>query len=352
MSIPVITSFQAFDATKDFDITFSYKGNQVYGNQIQIYDNALNEKVYDDTVTSFQLKHLITANTLTNGLSYYVILRVFDKNNSYSDFSSSVLFNCFLSPTFSIDITSNQIVENSYLDVNISYNSTDGELLNTWQISLYDSGNVLISITDIIYASVSLTTSVSGLINNNKYYIKATGVTLHGMELSTDLIPFNVQYIRPTMFSQVALTNNSINGDVEIQSYMASIEGAANPSPPTYIDDKEIDLTDSSSYALFNEHYNIEDNFTAEKLIRKINIPSVLDVFSNGSNTITLFVMKGTFSIGAEEQLYFLLNVSNGITNYRVATKPMDLPTSDSQQIYIDIRKKDNLYDIIAQYKT
>jgi hypothetical protein len=326
MSIPVITSFQAFDATKDFDITFSYKGNQVYGNQIQIYDNALNEKVYDDTVTSFQLKHLITANTLTNGLSYYVILRVFDKNNSYSDFSSSVLFNCFLSPTFSIDITSNQIVENSYLDVNISYNSTDGELLNTWQISLYDSGNVLISITDIIYASVSLTTSVSGLINNNKYYIKATGVTLHGMELSTDLIPFNVQYIRPTMFSQVALTNNSINGDVEIQSYMASIEGAANPSPPTYIDDKEIDL--------------------------KINIPSVLDVFSNGSNTITLFVMKGTFSIGAEEQLYFLLNVSNGITNYRVATKPMDLPTSDSQQIYIDIRKKDNLYDIIAQYKT
>ena len=66
MAKPVINKIQPFDATKDYEIILSWMGNRAYANRIFIYDYETNNLVFDDTVSSFSLTHIIPAKTLQN----------------------------------------------------------------------------------------------------------------------------------------------------------------------------------------------------------------------------------------------------------------------------------------------
>ena len=76
---PIVDEIVAFDATVGTTITFTANGgDQVVGNEIYVVTNqssSSEQVVYNDTVTSFNLSHVIPPNAsasavLTNG-NYY-----------------------------------------------------------------------------------------------------------------------------------------------------------------------------------------------------------------------------------------------------------------------------------------
>ena len=57
MAKPYIQKIKPFDADKDFEISLSWTGSRSHANRIIICDYETNAVVFDDTVSSFILKH-------------------------------------------------------------------------------------------------------------------------------------------------------------------------------------------------------------------------------------------------------------------------------------------------------
>ena len=78
MPKPYIQKIKPFDADKDYEVSLSWTGNRSHSNRIIIQDYETNAVVFDDTVSSFSLKHTIPAYTLTNGRKYTIQAQTFD----------------------------------------------------------------------------------------------------------------------------------------------------------------------------------------------------------------------------------------------------------------------------------
>lgn len=61
MPKPYIQKIKPFDADKDYEVSLSWTGNRSHSNRIIIQDYETNAVVFDDTVSSFSLKHTIPA---------------------------------------------------------------------------------------------------------------------------------------------------------------------------------------------------------------------------------------------------------------------------------------------------
>jgi len=352
MALPLIKKIIPFDATSDYDISFSWTGNQVYGNQISIVNNTTSVEVYNNSVTSFQLMHTIPANTLINGIQYTISIRVWDINTTYSEYSSPLLFQCLATPVVAFtNLTANQVIRNSYYNFTFSYTQADGELLNEYQLLLYDSNKNQLATTGTLYTSTSSTLSgtLSGFNDNTQYYVSASYSTVNLIEGTTGLIPFSVDFIAPTNWSKMVLENTN-DGMIKISSNVTLITGKSIPDSPTYIDDTKVDLTASGSKVYFDTDFTIDNDFCLELLGQKFIPYSTILEMSNGTNKIEIKWMKGIFTIGGTEQAYIVLNVYNSYACSRICSTPMDVP-SDSQQIYILIKRINNLYDLKVTLK-
>ena len=96
MSLPIINNFEAFDAAINYDLIYTWDGNQSYGSTLEVYNNSTGILVYSNTVTSFLLKNTIDANSLSNGTTYYAKLKVKFQDGTFSQFSENIVFTCFL----------------------------------------------------------------------------------------------------------------------------------------------------------------------------------------------------------------------------------------------------------------
>ena len=67
---PYIPSIGAFDATKDYILSFDVQdgGDQVVKNEIKITNNVTGVTVYDHTDSSYNYFQTIPANTLSNNI--------------------------------------------------------------------------------------------------------------------------------------------------------------------------------------------------------------------------------------------------------------------------------------------
>ena len=102
---------QSFDASIGTTIKFSWLGNLPVSNTLRIKNNETNEVVYEVTQTTMRLEHTISSgNNLINGVLYNASVKVTDSNNSDSEWSDVLLFYCFTTPTFSINIEQEQII--------------------------------------------------------------------------------------------------------------------------------------------------------------------------------------------------------------------------------------------------
>ena len=109
---PIIGDVAAFDATVGTTITFSAtatEGSQITGNTIKIVTNDPSETtVYTDTVTSYELSHVIPPNTssgLSNGNYYKVAIQTRDAIGNTSVWSDYVPFHCYSTPNLILNVS-------------------------------------------------------------------------------------------------------------------------------------------------------------------------------------------------------------------------------------------------------
>lgn len=272
---PIVNPISAFDATRAHNITFTVIGGaQVVANRLVISNNETGAIVYNKTAITMKLEHTIPANTLTNGGYYNAVVYTIDNANNESVASTAVPFYCYSQPVLTIDnIPATETIENGTYTFTGTYIQQEGEILNSYQYTLYDSNKNVLSKTPLIYYETdsSLSYTFVGMSNDTSYYIELSGETVNGTHITSGVIYFTIRYIQPASFAICDLVNNCDDGYIQVSSNIVAIDGKSNPDPPIYIDDKEVDLRDSDSWVEWDSGFRIQDDFTLRAWGRDFN---------------------------------------------------------------------------------
>lgn len=353
---PTLLPVPAFDATQEYTFTFSVQGStsQIVANRLTIRDQDTNVIVYDEKQETFRYEHTVNAGELTNNTYYNATILVFDAQDNESTDSIPIQFWCYTTPTIEFtNIPASGIVDNASFEFEFEYNQSENEPLNSYIVRLYNSSQVEISSSGLLYATNGTppfigTYTFTGFDNNAVYYVQVTGTTVENTVVSTELNQFTVQYTRPDIFTLIQLTNNCEEGYITVRSNIIIIEGVSNPDPPIFIDNKEVDLTDPDSWVEFNEGFSISDNMLARAWFRSPNEYSTLLRFSNISGqTITVNFMLGYEDIEHTDLLAYLevhVESLNGMSYYIYSN--FVTPLLDTQYYVAYLKRLNNIYQV------
>jgi len=201
MAQPVLYTIPSFDAILGANIPFAYDGDQVFGNELVIIDNETEAQVYDVTMKYWmRLYHTVGVDSgLVNGKYYACKVRVFNKENEPSEWSTWRSFYCFKTPILSFtNLEEGQILQASEFTFQLSYQQEQNEPLNVYNVMLYNANRVLLSKSENLYGSEELKYTIRQLEDGTQYYIRATGNTLNGISVDTGYINFSVKYVVPS----------------------------------------------------------------------------------------------------------------------------------------------------------
>lgn len=291
LKTPVINPFVPINATQINTIKFSYTGsNQVVKNNLVIEDLSGNT-IYNQTQNTFSFTHNLPTNTLTNGNSYRVKIRVADILNTWSNFSDSVIFYALSSPTLLIlSIDGQGKVYNQTVNFQTSYAHPDNEPLQSYQYKLYDNNQNLLTSYQVKYSngSTTLDEEITGLNNNTIYYIEVLVTTVKGQLATTGKIQFVPYYAVPKMASGIRVENIKEQGAVEVYLSAKQItfklydnnNEEISPELVEYVDSSKIDMNRSDYKKLSvgnNENFKIsQGNFVMQLWLE--NIPENQDI--------------------------------------------------------------------------
>lgn len=257
---PILYTIKSFDATTDMIFRFVWEGNQSFGNICVIRDNITNSIVYSQSETTMRLEHNLQANTLVNGTWYNAVIASVDVDGNVSDYSNPIVFCCLSTPILKFtNITNNAVLKNSVYKITMSYSQAENEILESYEISLYDDAQTLIQTSGVVYtADTILDYTLTNLEDNQTYYIRGTCYTVNGMNGSTDFIPISVNYQQPSYYSIITLENVAENGYIKIQSNIRAVDCKVNGTP-IFIDGEYIDLRYTS--LTINEDYVLDSDY-------------------------------------------------------------------------------------------
>ena len=356
LTTPTLLTQVAFDATQPQTFYFNVIGTsaQIVANMLTIRDNTTNEIVYQEKQESFKYEHIVNADELTNGTYYNAVISVFDANDNQSPNSIPIQFWCYTTPVLQFtNIPTNNIITNSSFNFQFSYDQDEDEALNSYALNLYNAAQVQISTSGIQYTNVgtppySGNYTFTGFENNTVYYIQLSGTTVEGTLINTPLQQFSVQYIRPDLFTLVQLINNCEEGYISVTSNIVLIEGASNPDPPIYIDNKEVDLTQTGSWVQWDQGFSITGDMMARAWFRNPNEYSTIAQFSNTSGqSITMNFMLGYENIDSTElQAYVEVYVQSmeGLSYY-IFSNYLNV-IADTSYYVVYLTRKQNIYQV------
>ena len=254
-------------------IKFSWAGNQVKGNRCIIIDGDtmdFSKPIYDNYIESMRLEHqidlrkIITGRQLVNGKQYLAYITVFDSNGTESEMQTvGKQFLCLKTPVFKFSNIKNDgssVVDSSSYEFILEYSQDNFELLDSWQISVYDMTNTLLTTSGAIYTTDDLGHKFSGFTSATKYKIRGIGKTVNGMSLDTGYIEFSVYYDMAAVFSMLELTNLPNSGAILIHSNIISADGKAENEPVEYINGTYVDLT--NNIVRYDEGFELDGNFS------------------------------------------------------------------------------------------
>ena len=349
LTTPILYSINAFDAIQAQTFSFNVLGgSQVVANTLTIKNNATLAVVYSETQTTFKFEHILPANTLTNGTYYQATLTTKDAQGNESNASVPIQFYCYSQPTFEIsNMPSGNVITNSSFAFTVTYNQAQGEILNAYVFNLYSTSGALISTSNTMYnTDTSLPLNISylfsGFEDNASYSIEVTGVTANGTQITTGCIPFTTAYTKPDMFSFLFLTNNCKGGYITIRSNVIGIDGIANPEPPVFIDNQEVDLRTNGSYVEWIEGYTVTDDWTLRIWGRDYNPNSEIFRFSNfDGDIITIEYCTD------DTNCWFEMRAKHNdwLWGYVTESSHIALPM-DTEQMFCWLRRIDNLYEL------
>lgn len=221
---PVLKKFKSsLDANDGLLFEFIGKGgDQVYKNELEIYNAETNLLVYQKIVTSFNFKHIVPLGTLTNGGRYKAKIRTYNTTGDMSNWSDFINFKCSTTPTIALNPVNNGIVNNQTYIFTGTYFQAEGEDIQSYKFFLYDRYQVQIAMSGEMYSTV-VQHEFTGFDNDENYYIEIKAKSSGGVEVTTGLISIYAKYIQPRMNSVLDLTNNSDKATVSIEANIIQV---------------------------------------------------------------------------------------------------------------------------------
>ena len=346
---PSLFPVAAFDASKEQQFRFySQGGSQVTGNILTIRNNVTLEQVYKQTVTTFAYIHTLSADTLTNGTRYQATIQTIDAQGNISVESDPILFYCYTRPTLAFtNMPASNNIPNASFEFEAQYNQVQSEQLAQYQFNLYDAQGGLVATSGTKYLQNQAVPTViaytfSGFEDGLTYQIEVVGQTVEGTAVESGKTSIYIVYYVPRVYTTMYLTNNCHDGYVTIENNMIGIPGDSNPYPPTYINDKEVDLRETNTWVEWKDNYEIGGDYTMGIWGRDFNPNSKILTFTNDDGaTVTL-----TYR---EENEYIWVELASkhpkwehyyGIFSDKIA-KP-----ADTEYLFIWNRRINNVYDL------
>lgn len=345
MAKPIIKNINCFDATKDYEVEIIWTGNRSYSNKIVIYDNRTNEKVFEETQTTFSLKHKIPANTLTNGINktWIIQAQVFDKEGTASVLSDKVLFHTFNTPQFFFRDGNNHLADgykvndSSYQGI-IYYQSDDLEDLESYRFYLYDVEKKLLITSERLNDRQNITYQFRGLENNTEYYIQCIGTTKNGMSLDTGIVRIYVRYTNPSQYSRIFADTLPNRGCVQVGSNIIIIQ--YNGEEIFEYTDGMINLIDKT--LVYDEGFMIADDFSLQ--ISGYHLWQTAEIFKFSNDNFDFSLTSRIYSDGT---LRFRILVPNGLSHYVIYSEPLKFTNVDL--ITILVKRVNNVYGIYVK---
>lgn len=345
-----------FDATKGGTITFKWTGNQAIANRCVIQNNKTQTVVYDQTVSSFKLEHFVDptlvndGEQLVNGEQYVAYIYITYKENEQdveSEQSERQMFFCFADPEFGFtNIIDEQILNTTTYEFLFKYEQVDGELLNSWQMIVYDQNNSKLSDSKVQYNTETLAYTFSGFSNANQYKIRLIGDTVNGIKLDTGYIDFKVSYDLTTLFSMIDCTNLPKQGAILIHSNIISADGIPEKEPVVYVKGDYVDLTNNS--VTYNEGFLFDGDFSFVIYGYKVSPNKTLVSFSSTENQnfhAELIYRVGYINSTQYKGYVEFRATSNGVYYYSLMSNY--LPALSQEEILgICLVRKGGLYDV------
>lgn len=335
---PFIRHINPFDAALPREVTFSWSGSRACANRIIISDNETNAIVFDNTVSTYALRHTIPPNTLTNGKKYVIQAQIFDEENIPSALSDKVLFFTFATPEFCFeDITDDTVIANSSFTAAIHYYSADWENISKCVFYLYDAAKKQLLKSSEQTDDQDIRYTFKGLDNDTVYYIRCEGVTVNGMELDTGFIKILVKFSNPNNYARIYADPLPSQGCVRVASNLIIIQ--YNGTEAFDYQGGMIDLRDKTLY--YDEGFIIEGDFTL--LLRGTHLWQTADLLkmNNGKQGLTL-----SSRVYTDGTLRFRLLVPDGAANYLLYSEPLTFAQEDL--LTIAIKRKNHVYQLEA----
>lgn len=353
---PTLLNIPAFDATQPYTFEFTVQGStaQIVSNKLIIRDQSTNVVVYEEQQESYKYQHNLAANKLINGNYYNATITVYDREGNESLPSIPIQFWCYSTPIIEFtNIPPNNIIQNASFNFEFQYTQAENEKLNTYVVNLYNSFNTLISTSSVQYATDGAPPYngnylVAGLENATVYYIEIIATTINGTQITTGRVEITVQYIRPDLFTLIELKNNCDGGYISIRSNIILINGGSNPDPPTYIGDKEVDLTAPDSWVQWTEGYSITDDFLARLWFRKPTPHSTILNFLNAQGqSITINYRLGYKDIASQEMQSYVEIYVKSIegAEYYIHSNFIDT-LADNEYYNLWLSRENNIYQL------
>lgn len=333
----------AFDATNEHIFEYSWDSSNVQSvaNMLTIRNNETNALVYNGRINSLLLRHILPANTLTNGILYNAVIQVIDRANNISPASDPILFFCYTQPTITTTVTDGEIVQNSSCTVGITYEQPEGEELQSFNVELYNGFRELIYTSNMKYDSSS-TITLTGLEDNMTYFIQAVGETINHMITKSGLIRINVDYIQPDLYAYISVENRYNYGDIVFTSNLVSVEGRSDN--PVFIDSEYIDTINGSS-VIFDENFSLDNNFSLILKGYGFQKNKIIAVLKNINNTISM-----KWRIDENNDYYVELTAqTNNLVNIFMSNH---ITATDTTKLKIMVRCVNHRFDIIVTEDT
>jgi len=349
---PILLNSVPFDATLNHILQFTYNGSQIFANRVIVKNNTTNAIVYDQKNDAMTTYVTIPANTLQNGVTYNVQVSVFDHENIESPLSNIIIVQCLATPIFTFsNVTNGLTIRSSYIDAELHYSQENGELLNEYIVTLYASNQTTVVYNSgYKYSGDSMITRVTGLVDDNTFYLRATGETVHGMEIDTGFIEVLCDYLKPDMFLAFRADNIAEEGSVRLSAHYVLVEGDSNidESELVYIDDEKISLLNGET-VYWDSGFSAK-NFTWD--MRLSNIPDFTKMITFNMKSVKAIITwnYGTFDDSGEVKYYAELTtfhyVGSEQLKYRQVSNRIS-PLIGDQQVHIYVRHVNGLFDLV-----
>jgi hypothetical protein len=281
-------------------------GEQVFGYHVEIYDNTTNALIFYDKVFSFVFEINVYANILTNGTEYKIRVRTFNEHvdstfsnidtysSAFSDFS---IMKCFTTPVVTInnllkDTSGNDMIKNQTFEFSGQYSQTENVSLKSFRYLLYDKNRILLqSYSEKFQLSGNLLQEITGLTNNETYFVELLTINQYDVQTSSGLIQFYVQYIKPKIAQTLKAEVDKENASIRVEAKIVRV--LFKGSGYTFDTNDTINVINGSISIDEESNFHINDNFTLKLWVSNIIDNNDFLYIYNSEGKIRLHLQNG-----------------------------------------------------------